>query len=99
MLRTDLCMLNSNQKHDCCSAAPTSSDGEQSSLRKAFTAPSTPLGNELIFQTEQGTSNHLLPENVSADLLTVVLGKLVFESIAPVRPRWHPRSAYGFGPT
>jgi hypothetical protein len=28
-----------------------------------------------------------------------VLGKLVFGSIAPVRPRWHPRSAYGFGPT
>jgi hypothetical protein len=28
---------------------------------------------------------------------TQVLGKLVFGSIAPVRPRWHPRSAYGFG--
>jgi centromeric protein E len=71
MLRTDLFVLNWNQKHDCGSAALTSSDGEQSSLRKAFTAPSTPLGNGFTFQTEQGTSNHLLPENVSADLLIV----------------------------
>jgi hypothetical protein len=29
--------------------------------------------------------------------LVSLLGKLVFGSIAPVRPRWHPRSAYGFG--
>lgn len=71
MHRTDLYMLNWNQKNDGGSAALTSSDGDQSSLRKAFTAPSTPLGNGLSFQTEQGRSNPLLPENVSADLLTV----------------------------
>ncbi|TKW20387.1 hypothetical protein SEVIR_4G084700v4 [Setaria viridis] len=59
------------RKNDGGSAALTSSDGDQSSLRKAFTAPSTPLGNGLSFQTEQGRSNPLLPENVSADLLTV----------------------------
>jgi hypothetical protein len=29
----------------------------------------------------------------------VLLGKWVFGSFAPVRPRWHPRPAYGFGPT
>ncbi|PAN25259.1 hypothetical protein PAHAL_4G287300 [Panicum hallii] len=59
------------RKHDGGSAALTSSDGDQSSLRKALTAPSTPLGNGLNFQTEQGKSNSLLPENVSAVLLSV----------------------------
>ncbi|OEL37187.1 Kinesin-like protein KIN-7D, chloroplastic [Dichanthelium oligosanthes] len=59
------------RKHDGGSAAPPSSDGDQSRLRKAFTAPSTPLGNGLHFQTEQGMANSLLPENVSADLLSV----------------------------
>ncbi|RLM54780.1 kinesin-II 85 kDa subunit-like isoform X1 [Panicum miliaceum] len=70
-LLTDLYMLNCDQKHDGGSAALTSSDGDQSSLRKALTAPSTPLGNGLNFQTEQWKSNSLLPENVSAVLLSV----------------------------
>jgi hypothetical protein len=30
-------------------------------------------------------------------LAFTLLGKLAFGSIAPVRPRWHPRFAYGFG--
>ncbi|RLN11867.1 kinesin-II 85 kDa subunit-like isoform X1 [Panicum miliaceum] len=59
------------RKHDGGSAVLTSSDGDQSSLRKALTAPSTPLGNRLNFQTEQGMSNSLLPENLSAVLLSV----------------------------
>ncbi|CAL5043956.1 unnamed protein product [Urochloa decumbens] len=59
------------RKHDGGSAALTSSDGDQSSLRKAFTAPSTPLGNGLNFQTEQGMSDPLVPEDASCDLLSV----------------------------
>ncbi|KAJ1258509.1 hypothetical protein BS78_10G080600 [Paspalum vaginatum] len=61
------------RKHDGGSNALTSSDGDHSSLRKALTAPSTPLGNGLNFQTEQGMSNSLLPENASADLLSADL--------------------------
>ena len=63
-------MLNCNQKHDGGSNAP-SLGGDQSSLRKASTAPLTPLANGLNSQTEQGMSNSLLPENVSANLLSV----------------------------
>ncbi|KAF8783931.1 hypothetical protein HU200_000104 [Digitaria exilis] len=59
------------RKHDDGSAALTRSYGDQSSLRKAFTAPSTPLGVGHNFETEQGMSNSFLPENVSADLLSV----------------------------
>ncbi|CAN6202157.1 unnamed protein product [Urochloa humidicola] len=59
------------RKHDGGSAALTSSDGDQSSLRKAFTAPSTPLGNGLNFQTEKGMSDPLVPEDMSSDLLSV----------------------------
>ncbi|XP_066376453.1 kinesin-like protein KIN-7D, chloroplastic isoform X2 [Miscanthus floridulus] len=58
------------RKHDGSSNAP-SLGGDQSSLRKASTAPSTPLANGLNSQTEQGMSNSLLPENVSANLLSV----------------------------
>ncbi|CAD6339888.1 unnamed protein product [Miscanthus lutarioriparius] len=58
------------RKHDGGSNAP-SLGGDQSSLRKASTAPSTPLANGLNSQTEQGMSNSLLPENVSANLLSV----------------------------
>lgn len=57
-------MLNCNQKHDGGSNAP-SLGGDQSSLRKALTAPSTPLANGLNFQTEQGMSNSLLPEKAN----------------------------------
>lgn len=64
-------MLNCKQKHDGGSAALTSSDGDQSGIRKAFTAPSTPLGDRINFQTEQGMYNSFLIENVSADLLGV----------------------------
>ncbi|CAD6337298.1 unnamed protein product [Miscanthus lutarioriparius] len=69
-LLTNIYTLNCNQKHDGGSNAP-SLGGDQSSLRKASTAPSTPLANGLNSQTEQGMSYFLLPENVSANLLSV----------------------------
>ncbi|KAL6606837.1 hypothetical protein ACP70R_042490 [Stipagrostis hirtigluma subsp. patula] len=57
--------------HDGGSAASTCSPIDQSSLRKAFTAPSTPSWNGTHFPSELRESNSLLAENVLADLLSV----------------------------
>ncbi|TVU12150.1 hypothetical protein EJB05_45780 [Eragrostis curvula] len=59
------------RKHAAGFAALTSLNGDQSILRKAFTAPLTPSANGIYFPSEQMMPNSLLAENVSVDLLSI----------------------------
>jgi centromeric protein E len=58
------------QKRDGGPSILTSSEGDKSSLTKS-TAPSTPIGDSVNFQTEPRISNSLVGENASADLFSI----------------------------
>ncbi|KAK3159246.1 hypothetical protein QOZ80_2AG0147750 [Eleusine coracana subsp. coracana] len=68
------------RKRDGGASILTSSEGDKSSLTKS-TAPSTPIGDSVNFQTEPRISNSLVGENASADLFSIGHGEFPSGSI------------------